>query len=157
MTVSIRNTESGDVDCILELEQQNFSFPHTREQLEYEIHDQVYSLLTATENDAVLGYAGLMHAADEGYITNVVVSKEFRRCGIADLLLESIEQEASKLNLSFISLEVRESNYPAIKLYLKNGYIKKAVLPMYYQKPKEDGIIMTKYLLKENKVENSGV
>ena len=149
MTLLIRNTTFEDIDQILELEQQNFSFPHTREQLNREIYDPCYLLLTAADKECVVGYIGLMHVADEGYITNVVVCREYRRCGIADLLLKEIDKKADKLMLSFISLEVRESNLPAIQLYLKNGYIKKAVLPVYYQKPKENGIIMTK-ILKES-------
>lgn len=149
MALLIRKTTFEDIDQILELEQQNFSFPHTREQLNREIHDPCYLLLTAADKEHVVGYIGLMHVADEGYITNVVVCREYRRCGIADLLLKEIDKKADKLMLSFISLEVRESNLPAIQLYLKNGYIKKAVLPVYYQKPKEDGIIMTK-ILKES-------
>ena len=157
MAVLIRNTESEDIDRILEMEQQNFSYPHTREQLEHEINDPVYLLLTAVDKECILGYIGLMHIEDEGYITNIVVSSEIRRCGIADLLLDEIDKKALQMHLSFITLEVRESNHPAIKVYLKNGYTKKAVLPMYYQKPKEDGIIMTKRYLKENKVENPGV
>ena len=157
MTVLIRNTISADVEQILELEQKSFSFPHKKEQLEHEIHDSNYLLLTASEQKNVLGYIGLMHIADEGYITNVVVCSEYRRRGIADSLLDEIDRYAKDMKLSFISLEVRESNISAIQLYLKNGYKKEAVLPMYYQKPKENGIIMTKRYLKENKVENSGI
>ena len=147
MDVLIRTTDPVDIDRILELETKNFSFPHTREQLEHEVFDPNYLLLTAAEKESVLGYAGLMHVADEGYITNVVVGKDYRRCGIADLLLAEIDKRAAELKLSFISLEVRESNYSAIQLYLKNGYEKKATLPSYYQKPKEDGVVMTKKML----------
>ena len=157
MNVLIRATEPDDIDTILDLEINNFSFPHTREQLEHEMLDPNYMLLTATDKEIVLGYAGMMHVADEGYITNIVVGKGYRRCGIADFLLAEINKRAGRLKLSFVSLEVRESNYSAIQLYLKNGYEKTAILPSYYQNPKEDGIVMTKRCLKENKVENSGV
>ena len=157
MHLLIRNTEPEDIPRLLELEQQYFSFPHVKEQFEREIHDPVYSLITACDKEYILGYAGLMHVEDEGYITNIVICKEYRRLGVANLLLAEFDRIAKQLELSFISLEVRASNYAAIQLYLKNGYIKNADLPKYYDKPKEDGIIMTKWYLKENKVENSGI
>ena len=147
MDIAIRITEHKDIESILEMEQESFSFPHTREQLENEVGNPIFLLLTAAEKERVLGYAGLMHVADEGYITNVVVDRTCRRCGIANLLLEEIEKKAVQMKLSFISLEVRESNYSALQLYLKNGYEKKAALPAYYQKPKEDGVIMTKKMV----------
>ena len=157
MTLLIRNTELEDIPRLLELEQQNFSFPHIKEQLEREIDDPAYSLITACDKEYIRGYAGLMHVEDEGYITNIVICKEYRRLGVANLLLAEFDRLATQLELSFISLEVRASNYAAIQLYLKNGYIKNADLPKYYDKPKEDGIIMTKWYLKENKVEYFGV
>ncbi len=157
MTLLIRNTELEDIPRLLELEQQNFSFPHIKEQLEREIDDPAYSLITACDKEYILGYAGLMHVEDEGYITNIVICKEYRRLGVANLLLAEFDRIAIQLKLSFISLEVRASNYAAIQLYLKNGYIKNADLPKYYDKPKEDGIIMTKWYLKENKVENLSI
>ena len=157
MNVLIRNTISEDIPGLLELEKQTFSFPHVKEQLEREIQDPMYSLLTACDNECILGYVGLMHVEDEGYITNIVICKEYRRHGIADLLLAECNKIAIQLGLSFISLEVRASNYAAIQLYLKNGYKKIADLQKYYDKPREDGIVMTKWYLEEKKVENSGV
>ena len=155
--VLIRNAVSEDIPRILELEQQAFSFPHVREQLEREIQNPLYSLLAACDDEYILGYAGLTHVEDEGYITNIIVCKDYRRRGIADMLLAECDKIATQLRLSFISLEVRASNYAAIQLYLKNGYKKIADLRKYYDKPREDGIVMTKWYLKEKKVENSGV
>ena len=44
-----------------------------------------------------------------------------------------------------MTLEVRESNAPAIALYEKHGYGRVGVRPAYYRGPKEDAVLMTKY------------
>ena len=64
MDIAIRITEHKDIESILEMEQESFSFPHTREQLENEVGNPIFLLLTAAEKERVLGYAGLMHVAD---------------------------------------------------------------------------------------------
>ena len=45
--------------------------------------------------------------------------------------------------LAFLTLEVRESNTPAIQLYMKHGFAQVGRRKDYYQAPKEDALIMT--------------
>ena len=53
--------------------------------------------------------------------------------------------------LSFLTLEVRAGNAPAIALYEKNGYARVGRRPGYYDHPKEDAILMT-YLIEQEKL-----
>ena len=73
------------------------------------------------------------------------VHPDYRRQGIADRLLAALDDFAAASALSFISLEVRQSNTPAVSLYAKNGYRKTGEIPNYYTDPKENALIMTKY------------
>ena len=86
---------------------------------------------------------------DEGYIGNVAVRPAFRRRGIADALLDALETLGRERELSFLTLEVRAGNAPAIALYEKNGYAQTGRRPGYYDHPKEDAILMTYYLKQE--------
>ena len=90
------------------------------------------------------GYVGMNTVLDEGYITNVAVSGRFRRQGVADKLIEALDRCMAEKSLSFISLEVRVSNAPAISLYEKNGYKKIGKRKDFYRLPTEDAYIMTK-------------
>lgn len=145
MAVVIRPAVPADIPALVHLEEQCFSLPHTEEQFLHELQDEVYALFTASDGDTVLGYAGLTHILDEGYITNVAVFQHARRQGIADRLLSALDDFALSSALSFISLEVRQSNAPAIALYTKNGYRQTGEIPNYYTNPKENALIMTKY------------
>ena len=144
MSVMIGHASPQDVLQILALEQACFAFPHTEEQLRHELEDDVYDLLVAKEGEAVLGYAGLSHILEEGYITNVAVWQKDRRRGIGNQLMAALDQAAEKHCLSFISLEVRESNQAAIGLYEKNGYCRTGMIPNCYSQPKENAVVMTK-------------
>ncbi len=92
----------------------------------------------------IAGYVGMNCVLDEGYITNVAVSGNYRRRGVADKLINALDECMESLKLSFISLEVRVSNTPAITLYVKNGYKNLGVRKAFYRLPTEDAYIMTK-------------
>ena len=103
------------------------------------------SFFVALCDGKIAGYVGMNIVLDEGYITNVAVSGNFRRKGIADGLIARLDECMEQKKLSFISLEVRVSNSPAICLYEKNGYKNLGVRKNFYRLPTEDAYIMTKY------------
>ncbi len=83
---------------------------------------------------------GLQIFSGEGYVTNVAVLPEYRRRGIAQrLIFAEFENE-----MDFITLEVRKSNTPAIRLYEKAGFENVGIRPHFYTSPDEDAVIMTK-------------
>lgn len=106
--------------------------------------------LAAYIEDTLVGHGGFTAVLDEGYITNIAVCPDFRRKGIAYALTESMKDEAQKLKLSFLTLEVRESNLAAIKLYEKAGFEAVGKRKSFYSDPKEDAVLMTFYFKKED-------
>lgn len=140
-----------DVSCehiqdIADLELQCFSCPWTAEQLSTQIKDEQHEFIAAIGEAKVLGYVGMMYVLDEGYISNVAVSPEYRMLGIGDALIEHLCAVCDKLKLAFVTLEVRESNLPAVSLYSKHGFSPVGRRKNYYDLPKEDAILMTKFL-----------
>ena len=59
---------------------------------------------------------------------------------------EALIDRANEKDLSFVTLEVRKSNVPAIELYIKNGFSEVGLRKNYYTKPTEDAILMTRFL-----------
>ena len=131
---------------IQKIEQQSFSVPWTENMLQLQLQPDSHVFLTARAGDTVVGYVGMMYVLDEGYISNVAVHPDWRRKGAADALLSALEARAEVLMLSFLTLEVRAGNKPAIALYEKHGYRPVGLRKNYYEKPTEDAILMTRML-----------
>ena len=146
MAYLIVNADKRHLDALVELEHQCFSVPWTRAQLTAELPDEHHEFLVAEAGESVLGYVGMMFVLDEGYISNVAVSPEHRRQGIASALIGELLRRAEELRLSFVTLEVRESNAPAIALYEHFGFAPVGRRKGYYDAPKEDAILMTRFL-----------
>ena len=139
----IRKFIPSDEKDIALLERECFSSPWSENAI-LESASADTSFFVYTENENILGYAGLQIVLDEGYVTNIAVTKEARGRGIGKALVETLVALAKDKSLAFISLEVRESNIPAISLYKKFGFEDKGKRKAFYRHPTEDAIIMTK-------------
>ena len=112
--------------------------------LEDALFDPQASFIVAEDEEGnILGYAGLHVILDEGYIDNVAVERDARRHGVASALLD-VFCRFGAAKLAFLTLEVRASNAPAIALYEKYGFQRAGLRPKYYDKPREDAVIMTR-------------
>lgn len=137
--------DRSHIDQIAQLEQACFSSPWTANMLTDALFDTQASFIVAEDGEGnVLGYAGLHVIVDEGYIDNVAVEPDARRHGVASALLD-VFCRFGEANLAFLSLEVRASNQAAIALYEKHGFAQVGLRKNYYEKPKEDAVIMTRF------------
>lgn len=128
---------------IAELERECFSEPWSEKAL-LESMQAGTKFFAVCQAGTVLGYVGISTVLDEGYITNVAVTKSARRQGVASLLMNRLSVLARENSLSFISLEVRASNDGARALYQKFGYRDEGLRKGFYRNPTEDAVIMTK-------------
>ncbi len=127
------------------LERVCFSDPWSRNMLAEELDNALAAFLAALDGTgAVVGYAGLQVVLDEGYILNIAVRPDCRRQQIASQLLEVFINFAQGNRLSFLTLEVRASNAPAIALYERWGFAEAGRRRNYYEYPREDAVIMTR-------------
>ncbi len=120
-----------------------FSDPWSEKALEEELENPLSCFLVAGDG---IGYVGCQFVLDEGFITNLAVSPDFRRQGIAVRLLDSLCAEAKKRGVRLLHLEVREHNLPAQALYTRFGFSVDGVRRRFYTDPTEDAILMTKRL-----------
>ena len=139
------------LDALEQLERTCFSRPWSRKMLAEELDNQCAAFLVAVEpeTEKAVGYAGLLVVADEGYITNVAVDPSCRRQGVAAQLLQVFDNFAKGNHLAFLTLEVRPSNAAAIALYEGFGFREVGRRRNYYDLPKEDALILTKYYTEE--------
>ena len=139
------------LDRLEQLERMCFSRPWSKKMLAEELDNQCAAFLVAVEpeTEKAVGYAGLLVVADEGYITNVAVDPSCRRQGVAAQLLQVVDNFAKGNHLAFLTLEVRPSNAAAIALYEGFGFREVGRRRNYYDLPKEDALILTKYYTEE--------
>ena len=146
MALVIRDAREGDLERLEALEGLCFSVPWTREMLRSQLPDGQHVFLAAEEDGQVLGYVGMTFVLDEGYIGNVAVDPAARRRGIGRALISELLARARALSLSFVTLEVRETNAPAIALYAGFGFAPVGLRKNYYDSPRENALLMTTYL-----------
>lgn len=139
------------LDRLEQLERMCFSRPWSKKMLAEELDNQCAAFLVAVEpeTEKAVGYAGLLVVADEGYITNVAVDPSCRRQGVAAQLLQVFDNFAKGNHLAFLTLEVRPSNAAAIALYEGFGFREVGRRRNYYDLPKEDALILSKYYTEE--------
>ena len=141
--------DRSHVDQVAALERECFSLPWSETMLEDSLYDERASFIVAEDEEGnVIGYAGLHVVLDEGYIDNIAVEEAARRHGVASALLD-VYCRFGEINLAFLTLEVRKSNTAAIALYEKHGFQQVGLRPGFYQKPREDAVIMTRYFEQE--------
>lgn len=145
LNTSVEPMKSEHISEIAEIESRCFSMPWTEKSLSDELDNENAHFLSAVFDGKVIGYVGVIEICGEADITNIAVLSEYRRCGIGEMLMKKAENGAIERNCENITLEVRVSNTAAISLYNKSGYKQAGIRKGFYEKPKEDALLMTKY------------
>jgi ribosomal-protein-alanine N-acetyltransferase len=94
-------------------------------------------------SDYIAGFVGLWFVLDEAHIVIIGIRESDRREGIGDQLLISALEQAVENDSRVMTLEVRESNGPAIELYTKYGFQRVGLRRRYYSDNGENAVIMT--------------
>ena len=145
----IRPMELSDAGKVTEIGKQSFSHAWSYQAVCDSLNNPHERTYVCCEAEELYGFLNIACVLDEGGINNIAVSPEHRRKGVGDLLLDHLDEEAKKLGLSFMTLEVRVSNAPAIALYEKHGFKNVGLRKRFYTKPVEDAVLMTKFYTEE--------
>ena len=141
----IRKMTADHIKYAAEIEKECFVHPWSEQSLQGEMTKENSVFLMAFEDEKPVGYVGLSVVLDEGYMGNLAVLCDYRRRGIGKALMDELLEECIKLDLAFATLEVRESNTPAVKLYKGLGFEEIGRRRDYYKEPLEDALLLTKY------------
>jgi [ribosomal protein S18]-alanine N-acetyltransferase len=90
----------------------------------------------------IIGFAGMWHILDEAHVTTIGVKPAYQGRGLGELLFLALVDEARRRNATWLTLEVRVSNYGAQALYRKYGFSIQGTRPRYYSDNNEDAYIM---------------
>ncbi len=99
--------------------------------------------MTARQNGAIVGYCIVYHVLDEAEIARIGVDTEFRRRGLGKGLLDFTCECCREMQIEQLLLDVRESNLVARAFYEKYGFETDGIRKNFYEKPREDAILMS--------------
>ncbi|MBI4178294.1 ribosomal protein S18-alanine N-acetyltransferase [bacterium] len=123
-----------DLPEVLRIEQESFPSPWSQAMFERDIlHNPLAHINTAREYDRIVGYYSLWKIVDEGHLVTLAVDPPLRRRGLGELICREVIRQAGELGVRKITLEVRETNRDAIRLYSRFGFIKAGVRLKYYE------------------------
>jgi len=138
-----RRLEKADIPSVAELESRVFAEPWHENELNFLLEPNTFGFVTLVDG-VLAAYGGMICVLDEGQITDIATDRDFRRMGLGERTLSAMLDEAKDRGLSFVTLEVRESNVAARSLYEKMGFSAVGRRNNFYRKPTEAAIIMEK-------------
>lgn len=147
MDICIRPAVIADIPAMCDVASKSFSVPWSEKQFSDGLSSFSQFFFVCITNEKVVGYISLMSVANEGEILSVATEPIYRRQGIAKLLIEKAFEFFREKNCERVFLEVRNSNTPAIDLYMKFGFSQISQRKNYYSSPREDALIFEKTLI----------
>lgn len=144
MKFEIKQMTKDDIDNVMIIEEEAFGEGHWGKSSFYdELSNNLANYFCLfNDEEKMLGYAGFWHIIDEAHITTIAVKNEYRRNKLGEMMLCHIIDECYKKEIKYLTLEVRVSNVPAIKMYEKYGFKSLGTRKNYYQNNNEDALIM---------------
>jgi len=143
--LALRRMIYDDLPEVMEIERLSFSNPWQEMTFRGEIQNQPFSfpnVIVHVITRKIIGYIVYWQIKDEVQINNIAVLPDYRHWGVAETALRQVLEGARARGATFVSLEVRVKNLPALSLYQKLGFRTLGVRKNYYTNPVEDAYIM---------------
>ena len=140
-----RLCEEKDLPVVMELDREAFFDPWSRETWMREIRNPIALWIVEAIDSDIAGFAGIWNVAGEAQVMRVAVRRALRNQGLGLLLTQKLIYKAWEAGAEAVTLEVRESNAAARKVYERCGFVSSGVRPDYYEDTHEGAVIMWLY------------
>ncbi len=138
----IRPMERKDVNRVHEIECTCFRSPWSKLALAGELRNEVAHYLVMEADGVICGYGGMWLLFEEAHVTNVAIMPEYRGQGRGKRLMLAMMRHAIKRGAEKMTLEVREGNLVAQRLYAKLGFEQNGFRKGYYSDTGEGALIL---------------
>jgi ribosomal-protein-alanine N-acetyltransferase len=148
-TVAVVPMTRDHIDALMRYENEMFgSEAWTRAGYRAELADRRHRFYLVAEDDenALLGWAGILIAGDQAEILTVGVVPQARRRGIGTKLVHALVQGARERGAHELFLEVRVDNDAARRLYEREGFTVLGRRRGYYDNGRVDAVVMRREL-----------
>jgi [ribosomal protein S18]-alanine N-acetyltransferase len=145
----------ADLDAVMTIEEVSFPTPWSAGTYRREIERSRYGSYWVVSpgegaNSAappLLAYGGMWCMGEEAHVTTIAVHPQWRQRGLGEWTLLHLIGVARARGAEVITLEVRESNEAAIRLYRKLGFQKVGRRRGYYIDAREDALLMSLFAI----------
>jgi len=130
----------------LDILEKQFTDVFTKEKVKKEIEDNLFTnYFTYILDNNPVAFINYYVMYERAELININVLDEYQNQKIASKLIEYMIEDSIKKQVKSITLEVKETNIKAIRLYKKYGFKEISIRKGYYQGI--DGILMEKELM----------
>ncbi len=142
--IELRPMTEADLPAVMAIETGIYPFPWTPGNFRDSLKAG-YGCWIGMRVDALIGYAVLMHAADEAHLLNLSIAASRQRQGFGSRLLRCVCELARAHGARNVFLEVRPSNAGALRLYERHGFRRVGARREYYPAPagREDALVLS--------------
>jgi len=140
--IEVRPFEPEDIPPVAAIERAVFSDAWPPSFFAGELSNPMAWGRVAWREGRIAGYSVAWLGGGEGHLGNLATVPEFRRAGVARVLLADLFDRARALGVARITLEVRVSNFPAQWLYQAHGFRLAGLRRAYYGDTGEDALVM---------------
>ena len=142
--ITVVRMEEAHIPAAVALAAKCFSEPWSYGSFRSEVANPHAIPLTALCGDNIVaGFLCAVCVCGEGTLNLIAVREEYRCRGIGEALLRELFCRASLEGAERFSLEVRESNLPAQRLYERFGFTAAGRRKAFYKNPEEDALVLT--------------
>lgn len=138
--------KEDDIPSVLGIEEISFATPWSEKDFLNELYNKSALTKVAAFEGNIIGYICMNYHLHESQILNLAVHPNFRRRGVATILMDEAIRELKKRGCVFVHLKVRVSNTGAQKFYELLGFKVESVRKKYYANPDEDALVMIRRL-----------
>ncbi|MDD7363176.1 MAG: ribosomal protein S18-alanine N-acetyltransferase [Peptoniphilus sp.] len=142
--LTTREATLEDLEDIMRIEEESFTVPWSYDSWKRELENPLTYYEVLLYRDVVIGYVGAWLLGDQAHIGNVAIDGEFRANGYGRYMMNHYLFSIYEKDMRAATLEVRDDNYPAIKLYESLGFKLEGIRKNYYAHVKRDGLIYWK-------------
>ena len=131
-----------DLDEVMAIERSAYRYPWSSGFFLQELQVACARSILAELDGKICGYVLFWLLPGSIDVHNLAVAPEFRRLGIARMLMRQVVLAARVQSATRVTLEVRQSNDPAKRLYASLGFVQTGLRRGYYSDDGEDAFTM---------------
>ena len=107
-----------------------------------ELKNRVAHYTVLEKDEEIIGYCGMWVLFEEAHITNIAIHPEHRGNGYGKQLLQASMRVAASFGAEMMTLEVREHNTVAQRMYDEMDFSQQGRRKRYYTDTGEDALLL---------------